>query len=89
MVLVHAIDDIVLVVYLLVTLSITVSRGLRRRQPPQSALMTSGPGSGHTSAPSSVVAVAASVMATFMSAVFMLGESSSYQEAICIVTLNG
>ena len=86
----HAIDDIVLVAYLLVTLSSSICRGLYRRQHPQAMLMTSGPSSGHTSAHNSMVAVAVSLVAySFMSAVFVLGESSSYQAAVCIVTLNG
>ena len=81
MVLINAIDDTVLAVYLLVTLSISVHRGLRRRQRPQATLMTSGPspapshGPGHPPANTSVMSVAVFVVATFMSAVFALGES--------------
>ncbi|KAF0299749.1 Sodium-coupled monocarboxylate transporter 1 [Amphibalanus amphitrite] len=66
-------------VYLIVTLSISVHRGLRRRHRPQATLMTSGPGPapgqspGHAPAHTSVMSVAISVVATFMSAVFALG----------------
>ncbi|XP_043244026.1 sodium-coupled monocarboxylate transporter 1-like [Amphibalanus amphitrite] len=86
MVLIHAIDDTVLAVYLIVTLSISVHRGLRRRHRPQATLMTSGPGPapgqspGHAPAHTSVMSVAISVVATFMSAVFALGVTAEVAE---------